>query len=192
MPNAVPMLKSERIRLTLAIAAVVPAGLVIKFCVPGALGKWCNLYGAAVLCEVCWVLVLRLVLPRLAPLTCGAIVFVVTCALEFLQLWHPPALDAVRRTFLGAALLGTSFERTVRHRRSFRGRNRQAPGSRRRSLCHPGLLLRSQRKPARLPGPPAPHMQAHGRQGRDREHSCDRHLRGWWRRRRRAGLLRES
>ena len=106
----VAALKPERIRLILAIAAVVPAGLVVKFCVAGTLGKWCNLYGAAVLYEVCWVLLLRLVVPRLAPVTCGTIVFIVTCALEFLQLWRLPALDAVRRTFLGAALLGTSFD----------------------------------------------------------------------------------
>ncbi|MFC1453477.1 DUF2809 domain-containing protein [Verrucomicrobiota bacterium] len=104
------ILKSERLRLTLAMAVVVPAGLAVKFCVPGALGRWCSLYGAAILYEVLWVLVLRLIVPRLRPVTCGVIVFVVTCALEFLQLWHLPALDAVRRTFLGAALLGTSFD----------------------------------------------------------------------------------
>jgi len=37
-------------------------------------------------------------------------VFVGTCALELLQLWHPPWLDGLRRTFLGAATLGQSFD----------------------------------------------------------------------------------
>lgn len=104
------IMRAERGRLILAIAAVVPVGLAVKFCVPGAVGRWCNLYGAAILYEILWVLVLRLLMPRLSPLACGAIVFVVTCALEFLQLWHLPALQAVRSTFLGAALLGSSFD----------------------------------------------------------------------------------
>jgi hypothetical protein len=36
-------------------------------------------------------------------------VFAVTCALEVLQLWHPAPLEAVRGTFLGRTLLGTTF-----------------------------------------------------------------------------------
>jgi hypothetical protein len=37
-------------------------------------------------------------------------VLVGTSALELLQLWHPPWLDAVRRTFPGAAVLGQVFD----------------------------------------------------------------------------------
>jgi hypothetical protein len=36
-------------------------------------------------------------------------VFLVTSALEFLQLWHPPFLQLIRSTFLGQTLIGTSF-----------------------------------------------------------------------------------
>ena len=36
-------------------------------------------------------------------------VLLVTCVLESLQLWHRPWLQAIRSTFLGASLLGTSF-----------------------------------------------------------------------------------
>jgi hypothetical protein len=36
-------------------------------------------------------------------------VLVATCLLEFLQLWHPPLLEAVRSTFIGRTVLGTSF-----------------------------------------------------------------------------------
>ncbi|MFO7934644.1 MAG: DUF2809 domain-containing protein [Bacteroidales bacterium] len=36
-------------------------------------------------------------------------VFSVTCLLEFLQLWHPPFLEAVRDTFIGVTLIGNSF-----------------------------------------------------------------------------------
>ena len=37
------------------------------------------------------------------------IVFVLTCGLEFLQLYKPPILQAFRATFIGAALIGTDF-----------------------------------------------------------------------------------
>ena len=37
-------------------------------------------------------------------------VFVVTCAVETLQLWHPPFLQAARATFVGGAILGTTFK----------------------------------------------------------------------------------
>jgi hypothetical protein len=103
-------LKSERAKLIVATLLVVPMGLTVKFCVPGAFGRWCDLYGAAILYEIFWVLVLRLTVPRLAPLTCGVAVLVGTSGLEFLQLWHPPWLDALRHTFLGAAVLGQVFD----------------------------------------------------------------------------------
>jgi hypothetical protein len=37
------------------------------------------------------------------------IVFVLTCGLEFLQLYKPPFLQAFRATLIGAALIGTDF-----------------------------------------------------------------------------------
>ena len=36
-------------------------------------------------------------------------VFSITCALEFLQLWHPPFLEIIRRNFIGRTVIGTSF-----------------------------------------------------------------------------------
>jgi len=36
-------------------------------------------------------------------------VLLVTCGLECLQLWHPPSLQAIRATFLGATLFGNRF-----------------------------------------------------------------------------------
>ena len=101
----------ERLRLGTVLVLLVPAGFLVKFAVPGAFGWWCRLYGAAVLYEVFWVVFLRLVFPQLAPVWCAAIVLVFTCILEVLQLWHPVWLEAIRATFLGAAVLGTSFDK---------------------------------------------------------------------------------
>jgi len=104
-------MKTERCRLGLILILLVPTGFLVKFSVPGAFGGWCHLYGAAILYEVFWVVFVRFAFRKLAPFTCAAIVLVITCVLETLQLWHPPWLDAVRGTFFGAALLGTTFDR---------------------------------------------------------------------------------
>jgi hypothetical protein len=37
------------------------------------------------------------------------VVLLATCALEFLQLWHPPFLEYLRSSFIGRTVLGTSF-----------------------------------------------------------------------------------
>jgi len=55
---------------------------------------------------------LSLVLPRVGSWKLASGVLSATCALEFLQLWHPPFLEAARSTFLGAVLLGTTFDWT--------------------------------------------------------------------------------
>jgi len=103
-----------RIRAAIALLLVTPAGFLTKFALPawlgGAAGRWCNLYGAAVLYEVFWVLVLAVLSPRLGPRRSATGVFLATCVLEFLQRWHAPWLDDLRRTFLGAALLGNGFD----------------------------------------------------------------------------------
>jgi hypothetical protein len=103
-------MKHERLWLLAGIAVVIPTGLAVKYCVPDAVGDWCRLYGAAILYEICCAMALRLLLHRLSPALCGTVVFLGTCALELLQLWHQPALDALRHTFLGAAMLGQSFD----------------------------------------------------------------------------------
>ena len=32
-----------------------------------------------------------------------------TCGIEFLQLWHPEFLESIRRYFIGRTILGTTF-----------------------------------------------------------------------------------
>ena len=75
-------------------------------------GRWWvnNLGPASVAYVVFFMLAAFLVVPRRELATRIAVgVLLVTCVLEFLQLWHPPWLQAIRSTFLGASLLGTSF-----------------------------------------------------------------------------------
>jgi ribosomal protein S18 acetylase RimI-like enzyme len=94
----------------LTVALLVPVGLPVKFAMPGAVGVWCNRYGAAIVYEVFWVLVAGWLFPRAGAWRCAVFVLAATCGLEFLQLWHPHGLERVRATFLGAALLGRAFD----------------------------------------------------------------------------------
>ena len=103
-------MKLSETKLLLITLTLVPLGFAVKFAVPGPLGTWCRMYGAGVLYKIFWILALRLFFRRLTPAACGIIVFAITCVLEFMQLWHPPLLEAVRSTFLGAALIGTTFD----------------------------------------------------------------------------------
>ncbi len=100
----------RRTRLfTLAsIALIVPLGFASKFYRgPGEL--WANNSLGGVLYVVFWNLVVFFLAPRARPRAVAAGVFVATSALETLQLWHPPFLEAIRATFLGATLIGTTF-----------------------------------------------------------------------------------
>jgi hypothetical protein len=102
-------LSSIRKRILLALFVVTPAGFLFKFYSgPGA--WWFNDYGAGLLYEVFWILVAFYLFPKEELITKIPIgVFVTTCMLEVLQLWHPPFLEAIRFHFFGKALIGTSF-----------------------------------------------------------------------------------
>ncbi|NJD20447.1 MAG: DUF2809 domain-containing protein, partial [Gemmatimonadetes bacterium] len=58
---------------------------------------------------VFWVVLVLTLRPGLSERRVAGAVLAVTCVLEFLQLWHPPFLEAARRPFLGQALLGSHF-----------------------------------------------------------------------------------
>ena len=100
---------TPRTRTILSLVVLVPTGFGLKL-YAGPLSGWVNdsFAGAAYVCF--WCLVLFVAWPRqraVAPIVIG--VLAATCGLELLQLWHPPFLQAVRSTFLGRALIGTTF-----------------------------------------------------------------------------------
>ena len=71
---------------------------------------WAREHGGGVLYEMFWILAVALVWPRRHGLPWVSIaVLTVTCGLEAAQLWHPPWLERIRATFLGHALLGSTF-----------------------------------------------------------------------------------
>ena len=96
-----------RIRFGVASFLVLLLGYWIRF-TPLA-PAWLRDSGGGALYVVLLALLAAVVRPRahLGWLAAGA--FGVTCAVEFLQLWHPAWLEALRHTFPGRLVLGTTF-----------------------------------------------------------------------------------
>ena len=103
------MFKSKRVRWTLiSMLIIVPLGLYSKF-YSGQAENWVNNSLGGVLYVIFWCLFAFLFLSNIKPWRIAAVVFAVTCFLEFLQLWHPPLLEFIRSHFIGRTILGTSF-----------------------------------------------------------------------------------
>lgn len=103
-----PMHTKVRGRLALCLLLLIPAGIGTKV-YAGPAASWVHAHAGGVLYVMFWTVVVALVVPSRSAWTAASGVFFVTCGLEFLQLWRPPALQAVRGTFLGHALIGSTF-----------------------------------------------------------------------------------
>ena len=103
------MFRSKRVRWTLiSMLIIVPLGLYSKF-YSGQAENWVNSSLGGVLYVIFWCLFAFLFLSNTKPWKIAAVVFAVTCFLEFLQLWHPPLLEFLRSNFIGRTILGTTF-----------------------------------------------------------------------------------
>jgi len=100
---------TRRLRAAFAAAALVPIGLGCKF-YNGPGNDWIANSLGGVLYVAFWCFVAASALPRARRLRVALCVLAVTCLLEVLQLWHPPLLQAIRSTFVGRTLIGSSFD----------------------------------------------------------------------------------
>ncbi len=101
--------QNQTIYIVLSMLIVVPMGFFFKYYTgPGY--KWFNDYGGDILYEIFWCLFgFWFFRSRAAVIQIPIWVFVITCIIEFLQLWRLPLLDEIRATFIGKLLLGTTF-----------------------------------------------------------------------------------
>lgn len=103
------MFKSKRVRWTLiSILIIVPLGIYSKF-YSGQAENWVNNSLGGVLYVIFWCLLAFLFLSNTKPWKIAATVFIITCFLEFLQLWHSTFLEFLRSNFIGRTILGTTF-----------------------------------------------------------------------------------
>ena len=93
--------------ISLFIVAVVGV-LLWGYRGPGRV--WFNFYATCIIYEIFWSLAVFFFYFQSRRATRIAVcVFTATCIIEILQLWHPAFLTAIRKTFLGMALIGTCF-----------------------------------------------------------------------------------
>ena len=90
----------------LSLLVILPVGFYSKF-YRGPAAEWVNDSLGGAFYEIFWCLLVFLFLDR--PRAIAGWVLVLTCVLEFLQLWHPPVLEFMRGYFLGRTILGTTF-----------------------------------------------------------------------------------
>lgn len=92
--------------LTLVIIAII--GIFSKL-YSGPFENWVNNSLGGVFYVIFWCLFAFLFFTRSRPWIIAVSVLCVTCFLEFLQLWHAPALELIRSNVLGKALIGSAF-----------------------------------------------------------------------------------
>lgn len=102
------IMNRQRLITLLILIVIVPVGFFTKF-YTGPLQAWVNNSFGGLMYEIFWCLVIFFVFPKAKPGKIAIWVFSITCALEFLQLWHPPFLEFLRGNFIGRTILGNSF-----------------------------------------------------------------------------------
>ena len=104
-----PRNRNQTIFIVVNLLIVVAMGFLFKY-YTGFAHQWFNNYGAAVFYEIFWCLFAFLFFrSRAAVIQIPLWVFIITCILEILQLWHPPLLEQFRATLIGKWLIGTTF-----------------------------------------------------------------------------------
>jgi len=100
----------QKLRWQLAgiLLVVIPIGFFTKL-YRGPVQLWVNHSLGGVLYEIFWCLVVAWGWPKARPFLVALWIFLMTCCLEFLQLWHPLFLETIRNTCIGQVLLGTTF-----------------------------------------------------------------------------------
>ncbi|MCD4730999.1 MAG: DUF2809 domain-containing protein [Bacteroidales bacterium] len=98
----------QRLITVLILIVIVPLGFITKF-YSGPAEDWINNSVGGLLYEVFWCLVIAFIFTKIKPIKIAIWVFIITCMLEFLQLWHPVFLEVVRNNFIGRIILGNSF-----------------------------------------------------------------------------------
>ncbi len=101
--------QNKQLKIIISSLIVIGMGFFFKF-YNGFGRQWFNNSVAAIFYEVFWCLFAYLFIKGRRAITQISVgVFIITCILEFLQLWHPPLLQQMRSTLVGRLILGTTF-----------------------------------------------------------------------------------
>ncbi len=99
-----------RRRVVPLTAAVITVGLGYWLRFHAPVPGWLRDASGGVAYVVFWMLVVAATKPMIPAFRLAAAVLAITCGVEFLQLWHPAWLEAIRQTLAGRLILGTTFD----------------------------------------------------------------------------------
>jgi Protein of unknown function (DUF2809) len=102
-----PVLLIYRLALLCSMIIIVLLGYWVRF--RGVFPEWLNDALGSLAYEIFWILLVVWLLPRAALWQVALGVCLATCAIEFLQLYQPDWLQALRRTLPGRLVLGNQF-----------------------------------------------------------------------------------
>lgn len=95
-------------RSLLMIAGMIVAGLTLRL-LPMGLPAGVVKHGGSILWAMMIHAIVVMVRPRWSPGRNGAVATIIACGVELSQLYHRPALDTLRASWLGALLFGRVF-----------------------------------------------------------------------------------
>jgi hypothetical protein len=100
--------RKQKIIALLSAIVLIPIGVYTKF-YSGIGATWVHNSLGGFIYVVFWCLVFYFLFPKVKISFITLSVLIVTCCLEFTQLWNTPFLAAIRSTFIGRAMIGNSF-----------------------------------------------------------------------------------
>ncbi len=99
---------SYRVALFISTIAILPIGYIARFS-QGFGAEWLHDLAGSLAYEIFWILLVMVCFPKASLMQVAIAVFFASCAIEFLQLWKPPFLQAIRATLPGRLVLGNTF-----------------------------------------------------------------------------------
>ncbi len=108
MPNIFSNISTKQKWTLIFLLLITPIGFYTKL-YSGLGASWVNDSLGGVFYEIFWCLLVFLFLKNAKAWVVATSVFIVTCFLEVLQLWHPKFLEFIRSYFIGRTVLGSSF-----------------------------------------------------------------------------------
>ncbi|MCU0564982.1 MAG: DUF2809 domain-containing protein [Oculatellaceae cyanobacterium Prado106] len=97
-----------RLSLLLSIALILPLGYIVRFS-QGLGSPWIHDLLGSLAYQIFWVLLVTWLWPRANVVWTAIAVCMASSAIEVLQLWQPPWLQAIRATWPGRLILGNTF-----------------------------------------------------------------------------------
>ncbi|MBD2079451.1 DUF2809 domain-containing protein [Leptolyngbya sp. FACHB-17] len=96
-----------RVSLLLTISLIIPLGYFVRF--SPLFPNWFSDVFGSIAYQIFFISLVQFCFPK-TPIAKTVIgVFIFACAIEFLQLWQPPFLQAIRATPPGRLILGNTF-----------------------------------------------------------------------------------